>query len=205
MNSLCKTAKILDTVVKLFRVLVFIACVASVIVAALIGGALLFDLESDILSFEDSILTFGNLKLTLSPNASLPVETLLYHALVDVAMTVVMSVFGLIAIRFIRSILHPMTEGEPFRDIVATNLKKLAWVTIIYGAVRFFLDGLESHLMNTLYADIMTDMVSTGIVSDVTYETQSDLTFLLAAGVLFLLSYVFRYAQELQKLSDETL
>jgi hypothetical protein len=31
------------------------------------------------------------------------------------------------------------------------------------------------------------------------------MSFLLVAGVLFLLSYVFRYAEELQKLSDETL
>ena len=63
-----------------------------------------------------------------------------------------------------------------------------------------------AFLVNTLYSDTMNALVNGSHVTAITFETESDgLTFLIVAGVLFLLSYVFRYAQELQKLSDETL
>lgn len=205
MKPLCKTAKTLDTVFKLFKTLVIIACAASLIAAAFIGCALLFDFGTDILGEADTALVLGSVRLSLSSEAELPLQTLMHHFLVDVVMILALSVFTLIAIRYIRTILHPMTEGEPFRDVVAVNLKKLAWLTIIYGVVQFFLDGVEGFLINNLYGDTLKELVSGSNITAITYENESQLTFLLVAGVLFLLSYVFRYAQELQKLSDETL
>ena len=205
MNPLCKTAKTLDTVFKLFRIVVVIACVASVIAAAFMGAALLFDLDTETLGITDQILEIGVAKLTLAEGASLPLSNALGHSLVEMAMILVLSVATLFAISYIRAILHPMTEGEPFRDVVAVNLKKLAWLQIIYGGVRFFLDGVEQALFNHFYGDALKELLEGSKISSIVYESESDLTFLLIAGVLFLLSYVFRYAQELQKLSDETL
>ena len=43
------------------------------------------------------------------------------------------------------------------------------------------------------------------MVLDVTVNATADLTPLLFAGALYLLSKVFRYGQELQTLFDETL
>ena len=206
MNSLCKTAKTLDTVVKIFKTLVIIACVASLIATALVGCMLLFDWEASIIGEAGTSLVLGTVRLSIAPDFDMPIETLLYHFLLDAAMVLAMSVFALIAVKYIRTILLPMTEGEPFRDVVAINLKKLAWLTVIYGVVQFFLSGLEAFLVNTFYSDTMNALVNGSHVTAITFETESDgLTFLIVAGVLFLLSYVFRYAQELQKLSDETL
>ncbi len=206
MERLCKTARTLDTVVRIFRTLVIIACVASLIATAVIGGILLFDWEASIIGEAETALVLGTVRLSIAPDFELPIDTLLHHFLVDVVMVLALSVFTLIAIKYVRAILLPMTEGEPFRDVVAVNFKKLAWLTIIYGVVRFFLAGLEAFLVNTLYSDTMHALVNGSYVTAVSFETESDgLTFLLVAGVLFLLSYVFRYAQELQKLSDETL
>ncbi len=205
MKSLQKTAKTLDTFFNLFKIVAIIASIASIVVIAFVGGALIFDWNLENLGETDQILKLGSVNLTLASGFEFPIKSVLYYSLVNIAMLLIMSVTTIIAIGYIRSILAPMSEGEPFRNIVALNLKKLAWVTILYGVVRFFLDGLETFLIGHFYGDTLSSLIEGSGIAHIAYESESDMSFLLVAGVLFLLSYVFRYAQELQKLSDETL
>ncbi len=205
MERLRKTANTLDTIVCIFRVLVIIALVTVVVATALIGGAQLLDLDEDVMGEVNYTLELGSVKLDYMPDTRLPAYSLLSLFLVSALLFVVLCVFTLIVIKYIRRILHPMIEGEPFRDVVAVNLKKLAWLTVINGIVQFFLAGLESYLVRTFYSDTIHALIEGSKITGITYEAEADLTFLFIAGVLFLLSYVFRYAQELQKLSDETL
>ena len=205
MKSLCKTAKALDTVFKIFRVFVIIALVASLVGALFVGGILLFDLDTEILGVQDVLLKLGPVTLTLADADAVPLQSVLGASLADLAVLVILSVASLFAIKYIRAIVHPMTEGEPFRREASVNLQKLAWLTVIYGVIRFFLDGLETFLVHHFYGQTLSQLVEGSGITKISYEISSDMTFLLVAGVLFLLSYVFRYAQELQKLSDETL
>ena len=205
MERLQKTAKTLDTIVRVCKIFVIISLVASLVALSLMGVACLLDLDANILGEADYELELGSVKLSLSPELELPAYSDLYQILTSAVLALAMSLFALIAIKYILAILHPMTEGEPFRDTVAVNLKKLAWLTIIYGAVRFFLTGLEDFLITKAYADVISQLIDSRNVTHVSYEHKADMTFLLVAGVLFLLSHVFRYAQELQKQADETL
>ncbi|MBR6826252.1 MAG: hypothetical protein IKM59_06860 [Oscillospiraceae bacterium] len=205
MKSLCKTAKALDTVFKIFRVFVIIALVASLVGALFVGGILLFDLDTELLGVQDVLLKLGPVTLTLAAADAVPLQSVLGASLADLAVLVILSVASLFAIKYIRAIVQPMTEGEPFRREASANLQKLAWLTVIYGVIRFFLDGLETFLVNHFYGQTLNQLVEGSGITKISYEIGSDMTFLLVAGVLFLLSYVFRYAQELQKLSDETL
>jgi hypothetical protein len=47
-------------------------------------------------------------------------------------------------------------------------------------------------------------MMNPEVVSHIGMNIEPDLSFLLTFGILRLLSYVFSYGEELQKLSDET-
>ena len=76
MNSLCKTAKTLDTVVKIFKTLVIIACVASLIATALAGCMLLFDWEASIIGEAGTSLVLGTVRLSIAPDFNMPIETL---------------------------------------------------------------------------------------------------------------------------------
>ena len=205
MNSLCKTAKTLDTVFQIAKILLLIACIASAVAAIFAGALLLLGPDLENFGFVEQVLELGAVRLSIAPEFELPVENVLCHGLTSLGLLLVVSVFGLLAVKYIRNILTPMTEGEPFRSVVARNLKKLAWLSIVYTAVRFFLDGLESFLFGHFFGDTVAKLIEGSGITHISYDIESDMSFLLVAGVLFLLSYVFRYAEELQKLSDETL
>jgi hypothetical protein len=51
----------------------------------------------------------------------------------------------------------------------------------------------------------VTALFNTSVVTGYTYNGISDVSFLAIAVVLFLLSYIFQYGENLQRESDETL
>ena len=103
-------------------------------------------------------------------------------------------------IRIIRHILAPMKEGQPFSKGISGDFKKLGWFVIIYGIVYNVFDLFIKNLLAFRMLPIQGDgAVSVGI------EHHLDPTFLIIAFILFLCSYIFRYGEELQTLSDETI
>lgn len=103
-------------------------------------------------------------------------------------------------IRIIRHMLAPMKEGQPFSRGISADFKKLGWFVIGYGILYNVFDLFLKNLLAFRLLPVMSEgPVSVGI------EHQVDLTFLIIAFILFLCSYIFRYGEELQQLSDETL
>ena len=96
-----------------------------------------------------------------------------------------------------------MKEEKPFDSIVSTNLRKLAKLSITLG-VLYNIIILSEQIMTVFVYDLPTLLVSEKI-SHVGGMFQIDLTFLIYWAILLLLSYVFRYGEPLQQLSDETL
>ena len=102
-------------------------------------------------------------------------------------------------IRIIRHILAPMKEGQPFSKGISGDFKKLGWFLIGWGAVYNVFDLFLKNQLALRLLPVMGDgPVEVGI------EHHIDLTFLIIAFVLVLGSYIFRYGEELQQLSDET-
>ena len=96
-----------------------------------------------------------------------------------------------------------MIEKEPFHETLAINLKRLAWLVLIDGLLK---EGYE--LINSIFIRRYIDWNTlfyneyiTGVQIDYTFNT----TFIIFAIALYMLSHVFKYGQELQQLSDETL
>lgn len=112
---------------------------------------------------------------------------------ISLLLTDVLIVFLCYGIKSVRNILKPMKKGSPFDTAVSVNLKKLGFVSIAGGIIANAIELIGYHNMAKDYAE----------VSLMVYKF--DVTFLVIAMVLFLLSYIFRYGEELQKQSDETL
>lgn len=106
-------------------------------------------------------------------------------------------------IRVIRDVIEPMKEGKPFEAAVSDKLRKLSWVTLIGGGVLSVAKMAGEIIVYHVY-DLGTVFLNENIIS-CTPEFNLDMSFAVVFAVLYLLSYVFRYGEELQKQSDETL
>lgn len=205
MNKLTNTAKTLDGIFKFLQILAWIGCIASGVVIVLLGAALLFKLDAGILGEAFNILELGPVTFTLTSEAALSLDQVLIQALLTMAIVLAqVLVLGLL-FKYVRAILSPMKDGQPFHNTVSTNLKKLAWLQIIFGIVLNILTMAEAAVTAMFFDNNLSGLLAGGNVTNVHYEVEADMTFLLIAGVLFLLSYIFHYGEELQKLSDETL
>ena len=96
-----------------------------------------------------------------------------------------------------------MKEEKPFDAVVSTNLKKLAKLSITLG-ILYNIIILAEQVMTVFVYDLPQLLINEKIVH-VDGMFQVDLTFLIYWAILLLLSYVFRYGEQLQQLSDETL
>jgi hypothetical protein len=96
-----------------------------------------------------------------------------------------------------------MKEGRPFEVGVSKILRKLAWVTLIGGAVSEAATIIASHV--EVRAFDFPALFNSSAVTGYTFNRTFDFSFIVGAVILFLLSYIFRYGEQLQRDSDETL
>lgn len=105
-------------------------------------------------------------------------------------------------IQILRQILRPIINSRPFSGTSAL-LKKLGWICLLVAAIQNIADWLMLSIMDRQYH--IADFFLGSIITDVSFRFEVNYTFIVAAIVVFILSGVFRYGEELQQLSDETL
>lgn len=203
MTKLNSTAKKIDTFFKIFYTLLNIAGIALLVGLAIIGAAFLFDLDPTMVGHGYNTIDIGFLELQIA-DAYAPDP---YHVLkvmaVQSVLSLVVCIFARLCVTCIRQILQPMTENAPFSSTVSTNLKKLAKYSVILGIAVNAIQ-IVSHVMLVLGYDLHLLLLSEKI-THLEFFFTFDPTFLVVAAVFLLLSYIFRYGEELQQLSDETL
>lgn len=205
MDKLSKTAKGLDTFFKILLRIWMIGTVLGIVVILFTlylttGGLNLFE---DIGVSMLQKLNFGMVTFHLSPN-------FVFVEGVGQTYFIILLVVGLLAIpvfylmiRFIRNILKPMIEKEPFHETLAVNLKRLAWLVLAGGVLQEVYEFIN-YVFVAQNVDLQTLFINENITSImINYTFNAD--FIIFAVALFLLSHVFKYGQELQQLSDETL
>jgi len=198
-----KTARILDKVFRVLERMLKIALIACLVSLGILAAGLIFKLDpNQIGTFSRSVeLGFAELRLA---EAYLPDQRLvLISAGAEVLMTILYVWAGRIAVRCIREILAPMTQGEPFGGIVSTKLKQLSSLSLLLGIMEQGVRMAE-QIVQTIAVDFQTLLLSEKIAG-VSLNFEPDMTFLVVFAALKLLSYVFRYGEELQRQSDETL
>ena len=201
MNKLRNTAKVLDRIMKVLRGICTgfgIACA----ILLLIGIFLPDSMYGSFVSLGDQVIDLGNLRLHLSrellPAGSirLPVCVILAEALIALAL-------GAASLHLLHKIFAPMADARPFDESVSANLRKLGWLSLIAVIAYFALSGTAATLALSMYD--LNQLFAADLVTDVRLIHSVGLSLLLIPAVLFLLSYVFKYGEELQRQSDETL
>lgn len=203
MNNLSNTAKKLDRVLEIAHIVLGALAIACLVGVALIAAAYIFKLDPSMIGTGYENFDIGFLELTVA-DAFAPAKWLV---LLQAAITLLVSCRLLYDSRrcvgCVREILQPMKDEKPFDSIVSTNLKRIARLSIHLGILHNILI-LSEQIMSIFVYDLPGLLISEKI-AHVGGMFTLDLTFLLYWAGLLLLSYIFRYGEELQKLSDETI
>lgn len=203
MNKLNSTAKKLDTFFNVFNTLLSIAGVALLVGILIIAAAFLFNLPPEMVGTGYASFTFGPLELSLAEGYAPDPRMMLGVIGVECVLAIVFCLITRLCVKCVRQILAPMIENQPFSCSVSVNLKKLAKYTLFLGITVLAIQWISGGLM-ILLADLPNLLVSEKI-THVDIRFDANLSFLIVSAVFLLLSYVFRYGEELQQLSDETL
>lgn len=203
MNKLSSTAKKLDTFFKVLQTCLNIAAVAVLVGLGIIGAGFLFHLDPGMIGTGYQNIDVGILSLEIAESYAPDKNLVLILLAVEMAIAFVSILIARCCNSCIRDILKPMISGEPFHSSVSESLKKLAR----YGLVLCVVLNLANIAVTAMYSFgfDLPGLLINDKVSSITIHSTFDLTFLLVAAALYLLSYIFRYGEQLQQLSDETL
>lgn len=203
MKKLTRTAKRLDTFFHIMQIAANVIWVGALVGIGILLLGILLRLDPEMIGTGYESLELGFVELEIAqayvPNKHL----ILAQAGVVLALSAVFVFVAWRAVKEIRRILKPMIQGEPFRSVVGNGLKKLAKYSLILGII-----GNVTILAEQIFAALIFDLPTLLLnekISHISFNHEIDLTFLVVAVVLLLASYVFRYGEQLQQLSDETL
>ena len=203
MNNLSNTAKKLDKVFEIAHIVLGALAIACIAGMALIAAAYVLKLDPAMIGTSYENFDVGFLEFTVAESYAPDKWLLLLQAAITLLVSCRLMYESRRGVGYIREILLPMKEEKPFDSIVSTNLKKLAKLSIVLG-ILYNIIILSEQIMTVFVYDLPGLLISEKI-AHVGGMFQVDLTFVVCWAALLLLSYVFRYGEELQQLSDETL
>lgn len=199
-ERLIGTAKKLDKILKVVQIVNIAGGVLVICGFLLLNIAHLVNPENintaDIIKFST-----GEFSLELAAGAEMGID--LAYGWVNCVWTVALLAILWIGFRYVRKIMVPMMEGNPFDHSVSDYLKKLGLLTLLYGIVgNIGAAMITSMKMNHYQLERLVDGKN---ILAIAPEYQLELGFLIIFFVFLLASYIFKYGAELQQLSDETL
>ena len=197
-----KLSRSITVIDRILRILQGFA-VAAFIVAAIFIPLTAFLGEKIIANSSNLQIGVINLRLSGAPESYLDTANIKASIIFMLVGMLLVSAAVWYCLKVLREILSLMKEGTPFASGISGKVKKLAWTVLIGGFV-----GEAGKLLSeifTMRAYDMQSLFNTELVSEVGYNYSVDLWFVIAALILFFLSFVFGYGEGLQKESDETL
>lgn len=206
MDKLIKTAKRLDT---FFKVLQKIIKITMIVVVCVLGVLTIANIVNP-----DAIIANGFYSVDIGPITIKLTESyspednnmVLAYAWIGVGLAAIAVVAVYYAFGQVRKILQPMSEGNPFHPTVSTNIRKVAYVSVVLGIVANVASYIEAfNAIKMIDSLNLLEYVKEGIIQSITANFNMDLTFLVVFFCLLLMSYIFRYGEELQQQVDETL
>lgn len=203
MKDLVKTASILDKILNIMSIAIKIAAVTLVVCLCILTAGFLFDLPPQMVGTGYEHADLGFVTFTVA-ESHLPDHRIIWWQVgAEMFLTLLCLLPAHFIVKAIREILAPMKNGEPFHNTVSVNLNKLARYVCSLGIGVNLQDIISNIALTKAYN--LPNLLLSEKVSQVEFMFGFDFSFLLVCGVLLLLSYVFRYGEQLQQLSDETL
>lgn len=203
MKDLIKTATVLDKILRILSICIKIATVTLVVCLCILAVGFLFDLPPQMVGTGYEHADLGFITFTVSENYLPDHHIIWYQVGAEMVLSLICMFPAHFSVKAIRAILAPMKDGKPFHNAVSTNLKNLANCVCSLGIGWNLLEIISNILLVKAY-DLHLLLLSEKI-PHVEFSYNFDCSFLVIYAVLLLLSYIFRYGEELQQLSDETL
>lgn len=197
-EEMIKRAKLLHTVSKTCCKIL----AAAVIVLAIFALLVLFVKDEGFLS-NVSTLQFGKVELELAESALPAPENLRSRLAIGLGASAMICAFLCYGAYVLTGMFAAIREGRPFEGVVSRGLRTMAILTFAGGLLYQVADGVASALLIKSYG--LLELFKEGMVKSVHVNVHLELGFILLALALFLMSYIFRYGEELQRESDETL
>jgi hypothetical protein len=191
-GKMVKTAKVIDKVLRILRGISLAGCIVCVVFMVLVPILR----ESFVMV---GYINLGNISLAIADSSIINWDTLILSLELELVAGLIGCAFVWYALTLLLRVIAPMKEGRPFEAGISNQIRKLALITLVGGAITETVTVFASRTAMNAY-----DFAAL-LNSEYSYNGTFDLSFLVGAVVLLLLSYVFRYGEELQRESDETL
>ena len=203
MNKLISTARKIDVFFRIVDILLKIAFVACLVCVAIVIAAGVFNLPDEMVGSFDQLLEFGPLTFYVAKDYTPSFDSMLLQNCLMCALAAVICFVAMMCVKTIRQILAPMQAGQPFHRDISGNLRKLGWLGL---AICLMVQALEAVSLLTLAATMKLEtLLVSEKITHVDINVGFDLSVLIVPAVFFLLAYIFKYGEQLQVLSDETL
>lgn len=203
MEKLTSTARKLDIVFKIVDVMFKIAFVACLVCIGIILVGKTFDLPDEMIGHFDGQLQFGPLTLHVVEESLPSFDAYLTSAAFMLVMGTAVSFVGILCIKTVRAILAPMTEGKPFHSSISKHLRKLGWLSLLLVVAMQGMEAISLFIVAAMHR--LDTLLISDKITGIDVVPSFELSVLIIPAVFFLLAYIFKYGEELQVLSDETL
>lgn len=192
-----------DLLKKMCSVLKVVRQVCLISFALLIGLSLFYAFNKDVYNTLFGSIRIDYLKLIFNDDAALHKDKMSMWLPLILLITAIFIFIIYKSIQTIESICTITIDHTPFDVRVASHIKKLAKYILAGGIVFNILEVCRVlYFKQILNFDLL---FNTKYVTQINFDIRLHLSFLIFAALIYLLSYIFRYGQELQQLSDETL
>ena len=206
MEKLKKTAVVIDTILKV----VFIIIIAAMIILLVSDIAMLavgpMNIENGDITYR---IRIGGINIHLADGVDSELNNFAFNGYQFVKSFLMASAGGfvgmavvIVGIKMLREIIAPMKVGGPFVEGISLKMRNFGIFVLIAGVIGGAVQFAMSMVVQEIYNSVM---VQEYITRDVMVENAIDGSFIVFALFIFLLSYIFKYGEELQKQSDETL
>lgn len=148
-------------------------------------------------------LTIDWLTLDAASGFGIDLNTAVSMKLIQLVSAIVITVILCRCIRCLKRILLPIELGQPFREGIAGDIRKLAWLCFHLGCAENLAMLFSVILIQNHYG--LDDILVNGPITNASIHPEFQPAWFITAAVLVILSMVFRQGEQLQQLSDETL
>ncbi|MBR6109642.1 MAG: hypothetical protein IKQ36_07875 [Clostridia bacterium] len=197
-----RTASVIDRILKVFQVA---AIVGAIVTAVFIPLTLIF---GEKVIADASVLDIGCLTIRFKGGFAdyLDMGSLKLNIVMTLVSAIIALGAGWYCIKVLREILAPMKEGRAFAEGISKKIKKLGWTVLIGGGIVEI--GRMAEDLFTVRAYKLAEIISHPAVESVGVAAKTGSIhpwFIIAALLMFFLSFVFGCGEKLQRESDETL
>lgn len=205
MDKMIKLARFLNKVFRVFRKIIIIFAIFIVLLLIILTVIQTESTDGNLFNTSNSttFVDLGPITVKFVQGYSLDLSNTLTFAWFMAVIWV--PTIGVIyyALGLIQKILTPMAEGSPFYPSIGVYIRKLSFACLALGIMQNIMQFLE--VLFAIYVYDLYESIWNTQVASVTANFTFDIGFIVVFFILLLLSYVFSYGEELQKLSDETL